>query len=104
MTPTTWTTKDGQTLLISEMTTSHLKNTVRMLERKASRLQEQARANDEDLLTRALAFSQGEMACDALESQLSRVMWDDTIPQHWLETQPIYRALRRELRRRKEPV
>jgi hypothetical protein len=34
---TTWTTRDGRELLISEMSTQHLANTIAMLERNAER-------------------------------------------------------------------
>lgn len=35
----TWTTKDGKTLLLSEMTDSHLENAIRYLARRASHYQ-----------------------------------------------------------------
>lgn len=100
MSPISWTTQDGRTLLIWEMTTSHLQNTISWLERKAKRLQQQDRAREESDLLGAIATTQGEMALDALESCLARIMKDDSTPREWLARQPIYRALRRELRRR----
>jgi hypothetical protein len=99
-TPTTWTTRNGEVLQITAMTTSHLENTVRFLQRNAPALQHRDRKSQMDAAERVLAFTSGEMACHAIESAIARLMNDDTPSEHWLQYQPHYRALTRELRRR----
>lgn len=69
-----WTTRDGRRVRISEMTDSHLVNTLRFLKRQAVVWQSQYLLDGMS----ALSMLQGEMAIDSVESDMRRVeMMDD---------------------------
>jgi hypothetical protein len=82
----TWTTRDGRTLKLSEMTDDHLRNTIAMLRNKAS--------SEIRGYWQAGCMLQGEMSIDAWESALDSEMERTDL---WMN---IADAMEKELRRR----
>ena len=93
---TFWTTKSGTKIRICDMSDSHLLNTVAMLERNASRYLE----HSIDALGHFSMMLQGEMAQDAAEQELDRLVEEDPID-HLRNNHPLYEKLVTELERRK---
>lgn len=91
-----WVTKDKQRIRICDMTDSHLRNAIAMLERKcASRLAVEIRFGYQFLFG-----LQGEMAQFYCEQDIDRL--EQTSPQEWLsENHPLYLRLCQEAERRK---
>jgi len=92
-----WTTKSGETTLISKMTNSHLINTIRLLQRGARRIQ------DAMCLQMAAFVStlHGEMAQDCADKELEEMGEMDSIeflsqhhePYQWLIAEAVKRKL-----------
>lgn len=93
--PKVWTTKEGQHIPISQMTDRHLKNTIRMLKRTASARRENAIA----ILSAGTMQVSGDMALEALESELN--MAESMDDEEFLEwSVPQYDELLKESERR----
>lgn len=88
-----WKTKDGEVMPISEMTDSHLANTIALFERSAEK---QARA--EELVMLSLPGPRGDMAEMAFDRDLA--MMEENGAELVLERYPIYRHLCKEQERR----
>ena len=90
-----WKTKDGSQIRICDMTDTHLRNTIRMLEHK-TKLEYQRRILE---LTEVLMMVSGEIATDTIESELYYLLENNLDPE---DVYPIYDNLMYDLERRKK--
>jgi hypothetical protein len=100
---TTWTTRDGKTIPITEMADSHLANAVRMLRRKLTPGRMEAVRMVFMLATSAWPRPNGEMASEAWdEERINAADSDDPeVLEYVIRTAwPLYDALRSECDRR----
>jgi hypothetical protein len=91
-----WVTKEGLKLRLEDMSTSHLRNTIALIDRKCK----ETYADMGVTLCAGYGYIQGEMALMALESELddfAACAPEDMLP-------PIYHDMVEELNRRGEPV
>lgn len=88
-----WVTSDGTRIRIKDMTPRHRRNLKAWLERNAQAL----KTAEENTLWGLSMHVGGEMALDALDAEISRLM--EMSPQEWLEETPFYRKLRRRVRK-----
>lgn len=88
----TWTTREGQTLNVSEMATSHVANLIRWLEKREEALLEAARVEAEIY---AAEHNGGEWAQDSLEQAVMELQGIDA--HEFLTELPLYVALRKRL-------
>ena len=91
----TWTQKDGTKLKIKDMTDRHLRNTLRMVFRRAEQMRLAA-------LSDAYSFAatlQGEMALDQMDFTIARL--EDATPYDFLEDNDTTKALLREADKRR---
>lgn len=84
-----WTTKDGSKLKICDMTTTHIKNCIKLLDRAFRR--------EMDLSWGGLSSLQGEMACYYAEGAVDAAEREGPVGMY-----PIYEDLQNELQRREE--
>lgn len=89
-----WTTKDGQRLHVSEMTDSHLLNTIRFIGRNAFAFQ----MRDAFELWNGAESTNGEMASYSLEQEGERIA--EMSDWEYLEHHEVYQAMLREAKRR----
>lgn len=96
--PLTWKTKDGKVLRISEMTTEHLTNCIRMLERHA----ESREQRELDDAIAGISLLHGEMAQFEAEQGVIAMIddEDEDVVDRLTVSSPIYRAMVDELERR----
>lgn len=94
-TKTMWVTREGARIKVSDMDTSHLRNTVAMLRRKA----EADRAAEIDAGYRCLPMLRGEMATYYCEQDIARL--EDEDADDWLLRQvPCFEKMLEELGKR----
>ena len=91
----TWRTRDNGVILIKDMTTSHLENTIAMFVRGVDRLRE-------TMLLSAYSFRgqcRGDMACDAMDSAIDEIenMEDEEL---LAQENPQFAALYKEWKKR----
>lgn len=84
-----WKSKDGVSRPLSEMTDSHLRNTIAMLQRKND--------DEESSYWSAGSMLQGEMALDSWESSMDEVMESVDQRRWWIQ------HMEQELARRGKP-
>lgn len=92
----TWTTANGRVLKVRTMTDEHLVNTLKYFRRRVSRL----RAQELMAGQKALCFLQGEMAIEAVESDL-RILESMSDDEFLCHTVPNWRNILNEAIKRK---
>ena len=94
MAVTAWITRDAKSVLIKDMTDSHLQNAIAYLERYRQDLLQDAVANG----YRILAFVQGEQASYDIEQGINQLSDMDAL--EYIKQREDYKALKAEFRRR----
>ena len=89
-----WTTATGRKIKIVDMTDSHLRNTIKMLEQYAKHMEQQVINAGESMLYSL----QGEMAIESVEKDLDRLYQNGLDP---CEISPIYCKLIAEANKRR---
>lgn len=91
-----WTTKDGTKIAIKDMADSHLRNTIRLIERQADWLKNQHAVHAIWLMPE----HPSDGVWDALQGEPDRI--DRTPTMEWLSDMPAYKALKAELAEREK--